>query len=118
MECLNRRALPFLTPGLPFVPAIAVTVNIYLILKLSILTLFRFIVWMTIGFAIYFAYGMKNSNLEREWGKEQIEMALRQQRGQKIPAKSPQLPQQCYSNNGFLSPLATPTVYTNPFLPS
>lgn len=38
-----------MTPGLPFVPAIAVMVNIYLIFKLSILTLVRFIVWMTIG---------------------------------------------------------------------
>lgn len=39
----------FMTPGLPFVPAIAVTVNIYLIFKLSILTLVRFTVWMTLG---------------------------------------------------------------------
>lgn len=39
----------FMTPGLPFVPAIAVIVNIYLIFKLSILTLVRFTVWMTIG---------------------------------------------------------------------
>jgi len=38
-----------MTPGLPFVPAIAVIVNIYLIFKLSILTLVRFIVWMGIG---------------------------------------------------------------------
>lgn len=39
----------FMTPGLPFVPAIAVTVNIYLIFKLSVLTLVRFTIWMTIG---------------------------------------------------------------------
>jgi len=38
-----------MTPGLPFVPAIAVMVNFYLILKLSILTLVRFTVWMTLG---------------------------------------------------------------------
>lgn len=38
-----------MTPGLPFVPAIAVIVNIYLIFKLSILTLVRFTVWMVIG---------------------------------------------------------------------
>ncbi|PSN52747.1 putative cationic amino acid transporter [Blattella germanica] len=35
----NRKTLLFMTPGLPFVPAIAVMVNIYLIFKLSILTL-------------------------------------------------------------------------------
>lgn len=44
----------FMTPGLPFVPAIAVTVNIYLIFKLSILTLVRFTIWMTIG--IHFSF--------------------------------------------------------------
>jgi hypothetical protein len=38
-----------MTPGLPFVPAIGVMVNIYLIFKLSILTLVRFTVWMAIG---------------------------------------------------------------------
>jgi len=38
-----------MTPGLPFVPAIAVMVNFYLILKLSVLTLVRFTVWMALG---------------------------------------------------------------------
>ncbi|XP_052132403.1 cationic amino acid transporter 2, partial [Frankliniella occidentalis] len=60
----NRKTLLFMTPGLPFVPAIAVTVNVYLIFKLSILTLVRFCVWMTLGFAMYFMYGIKNSSLE------------------------------------------------------
>lgn len=44
-----RNSVMFMTPGLPFVPAIAVTVNIYLIFKLSILTLVRFTVWMILG---------------------------------------------------------------------
>ncbi|KAJ0183707.1 hypothetical protein K1T71_000130 [Dendrolimus kikuchii] len=60
----NRVALLYTTPGLPFVPAIAITVNIYLILNLSILTLVRFTVWMTIGLIMYFKYGIKNSTLE------------------------------------------------------
>ncbi|XP_057330725.1 probable cationic amino acid transporter [Microplitis mediator] len=62
----NRSTVMFMTPGLPFVPAIAVTVNIYLIFKLSILTLVRFIVWMTLGFIMYFYYGIKNSTLEQK----------------------------------------------------
>nr|CAD7592242.1 unnamed protein product [Timema genevievae] len=45
----NRKTLLFMTPGLPFVPTIAITVNIYLIFKLSVLTLIRFTIWMTIG---------------------------------------------------------------------
>ncbi|XP_043504240.1 cationic amino acid transporter 2 isoform X1 [Polistes fuscatus] len=60
----NRNTLMFTTPGLPFVPAIAVTVNIYLIFKLSILTLVRFTVWMILGFIMYFYYGIKHSSLE------------------------------------------------------
>ncbi|XP_012220661.1 solute carrier family 7 member 14 [Linepithema humile] len=60
----NRNSVMFMTPGLPFVPAIAVTVNIYLIFKLSILTLVRFTLWMTLGFIMYFRYGIKNSSLE------------------------------------------------------
>lgn len=60
----NRNSLMFKTPGLPFVPAIAITVNIYLIFKLSILTLVRFTIWMSLGFVMYFYYGIKNSTLE------------------------------------------------------
>lgn len=50
-ECplVHRYALAFLTPGLPFIPTIAITVNVYLIFKLSILTLVRFTVWMSLG---------------------------------------------------------------------
>lgn len=55
-----------MTPGLPFVPAIAITVNIYLILKLSKLTLVRFTIWMTLGMIMYFYYGIKNSTLEEK----------------------------------------------------
>ncbi|PNF43297.1 putative cationic amino acid transporter [Cryptotermes secundus] len=62
----NRKTLLFMTPGLPFVPAIAVMVNIYLIFKLSILTLVRFTVWMAIGLGVYFYYGIKHSTLEEE----------------------------------------------------
>lgn len=44
-----RANLVYATPGLPFVPAIAIIVNIYLILNLSILTLIRFTIWMIFG---------------------------------------------------------------------
>ncbi|KAG7313568.1 hypothetical protein JYU34_000719 [Plutella xylostella] len=60
----NRNNLMYTTPGLPFVPAIAIGVNIYLILNLSILTLVRFTLWMILGLIMYFKYGIKNSTLE------------------------------------------------------
>ncbi|KAH9412507.1 hypothetical protein DERP_006469 [Dermatophagoides pteronyssinus] len=61
-----RCNLKFKAPGIPFVPAIAIIINIYLILRLSILTLVRFTVWMTIGLFIYFGYGINHSLLEQQ----------------------------------------------------
>ncbi|XP_054273294.1 cationic amino acid transporter 2 [Macrosteles quadrilineatus] len=72
----NRKTLMFMTPGLPFVPAIAIMVNIYLIFKLSILTLVRFTVWMVIGFGVYFYYGIKHSTLEDEDDSQNIELSV------------------------------------------
>ncbi|KAI7815696.1 cationic amino acid transporter [Rhyzopertha dominica] len=72
----NRNTLVFMTPGLPFVPTIAVTVNIYLIMKLSILTLVRFTIWMTLGFIMYFYYGIKNSILEEGSESDQNNIEL------------------------------------------
>lgn len=71
-----RYALAFLTPALPFIPAIAITVNIYLIFKLSILTLVRFTVWMTLGLVMYFYYGITHSSLEN--AQEEIELTVDQ----------------------------------------
>uniref|UniRef100_A0A182J0S5 Cationic amino acid transporter C-terminal domain-containing protein n=2 Tax=Anopheles atroparvus TaxID=41427 RepID=A0A182J0S5_ANOAO len=70
----NRYALSFLTPGLPFIPTIAITVNIYLIFKLSILTLVRFTVWMTLGLIMYFYYGITHSSLENP--SEEFELTV------------------------------------------
>ncbi|GAB0088066.1 high affinity cationic amino acid transporter 1 [Sergentomyia squamirostris] len=70
----NRYALAFLTPGLPFIPTIAITVNVYLIFKLSILTLLRFTVWMTLGLIMYFYYGITHSTLENP--QEEFELAV------------------------------------------
>ncbi|KAL0099886.1 hypothetical protein PUN28_019961 [Cardiocondyla obscurior] len=69
----NRSSVMFMTPGLPFVPAIAVIVNVYLIFKLSILTLVRFTVWMILGFIMYFQYGIKNSSLEEANASENVD---------------------------------------------
>lgn len=66
----------FMTPGLPFVPAIAITVNIYLIFKLSPLTLVRFTIWMTLGFIMYFYYGIKYSTLEEGNNTDQDHIEL------------------------------------------
>ncbi|XP_067392545.1 solute carrier family 7 member 14 [Emydura macquarii macquarii] len=60
----NPKKLPYMAPCLPFVPAFAMLVNIYLMLKLSTVTWVRFAVWCFVGLLIYFGYGMWNSTLE------------------------------------------------------
>ena len=44
-----RVDLKFKAPGVPYVPALAIVINIYLIFRLSVLTLVRFTVWMIAG---------------------------------------------------------------------
>ena len=41
--------LKFKAPGLPYVPAFAILINIYLIFRLSYLTLIRFLIWIVLG---------------------------------------------------------------------
>uniref|UniRef100_A0A4W4HA73 Cationic amino acid transporter C-terminal domain-containing protein n=1 Tax=Electrophorus electricus TaxID=8005 RepID=A0A4W4HA73_ELEEL len=60
----SPRKLPYMAPCVPFVPAAAILVNVYLMLKLSSITWVRFAVWCSLGLMIYFGYGMWNSSLE------------------------------------------------------
>ncbi|XP_029304746.1 solute carrier family 7, member 3 [Cottoperca gobio] len=58
----SKEALTFKVPLLPWLPLFSVFVNIYLMMQLDWGTWCRFAVWMLIGFAIYFFYGIKNSS--------------------------------------------------------
>ncbi|KAF6720204.1 Cationic amino acid transporter 3 [Oryzias melastigma] len=58
----SKEALTFKVPLLPWLPLFSVFVNIYLMMQLDVATWLRFAVWMVIGFAIYFFYGIKNSS--------------------------------------------------------
>ncbi|XP_072174829.1 solute carrier family 7 member 14-like [Diadema setosum] len=60
----NPEKLKFMAPAVPFLPMLAIFVNVYLMLKLSYLTWIRFGIWLIAGLIIYFGYGMWNSNIE------------------------------------------------------
>jgi len=56
----------FRVPLSPWLPILAALICIYLALNLSLETWLRFLVWMVLGFAIYFGYGARHSRVGRE----------------------------------------------------
>jgi APA family basic amino acid/polyamine antiporter len=54
---------PFRTPLVPVVPALGIVICFYMMASLPADTWIRLIVWMLIGFVIYFAYGLRHSRL-------------------------------------------------------
>lgn len=56
---------PFRVPGVPLVPILSIATCVWLMLNLSVETWLRFLVWLGIGFIIYFTYGYRRSRLGR-----------------------------------------------------
>jgi APA family basic amino acid/polyamine antiporter len=57
---------PFRTPLVPFVPIMGILCCAGLMLTLPADTWLRLLVWLVIGFVIYFGYGRRHSVLQRE----------------------------------------------------
>ncbi len=53
----------FRVPWNPWLPALSALICTYLMLNLSIETWLRFLIWLVLGFAIYFAYSRRHSRL-------------------------------------------------------
>jgi APA family basic amino acid/polyamine antiporter len=63
-----RRTRPDLERGYrvpfsPLLPAASALLCLYLMLNLTTLTWVRFVVWLVVGIAIYFAYGRRHARL-------------------------------------------------------
>jgi APA family basic amino acid/polyamine antiporter len=58
----------FTVPFNPWLPYLAALVCVYLMLNLSLETWIRFLIWMAIGFLIYFTYGYRNSRVGKGAG--------------------------------------------------
>jgi APA family basic amino acid/polyamine antiporter len=61
---------PFKTPWVPMVPILGASICFIQMVALPLDTWLRLIIWMAIGFAIYFFYGIKHSNLQKNTPKE------------------------------------------------
>ncbi len=59
---------PFKTPFMPVIPILAILCCVGLMATLPRDTWIRLIVWLAIGFAIYFGYGVRHSRLQRDLG--------------------------------------------------
>lgn len=59
---------PFRTPWVPFVPIMGILCCVGLMATLPGYTWLRLIVWLIIGFGIYFTYGRNHSTLQKELG--------------------------------------------------
>ncbi|VDP99176.1 unnamed protein product [Trichobilharzia regenti] len=49
----NQTPVSFKVPGVPWIPALSIFINVYLMVKLSGATWIRFLVWMAIGKDLY-----------------------------------------------------------------
>ncbi|RAX51239.1 amino acid permease [Arthrobacter sp. AQ5-05] len=63
----TRPDLPraFKVPWVPVLPIASVVVCFYLMLNLALETWIRFVIWLAIGFVVYFAYSRKHSRLNQ-----------------------------------------------------
>jgi basic amino acid/polyamine antiporter, APA family len=61
----KRPDLPraFRVPLNPWLPALSAAICVYLMLNLTVETWLRFVVWLVIGFVIYFAYSHRHSKI-------------------------------------------------------
>jgi APA family basic amino acid/polyamine antiporter len=57
---------PFRTPWVPLVPILGILTCVLMMVSLPLDTWLRLIIWLAIGFVIYFIYGKKNSKLRKE----------------------------------------------------
>lgn len=62
LQPVSSIELTFKVPLVPFVPCLSVFVNLYLMFQLDLFTWVRFLIWVAIGYIIYFAYGIRNSS--------------------------------------------------------
>lgn len=57
---------PFKTPWVPFTPVMGIIISLLLMVSLPLDTWIRLVVWLAVGFAIYFGYSRKHSRVQAD----------------------------------------------------
>ncbi|KFP89093.1 Low affinity cationic amino acid transporter 2, partial [Apaloderma vittatum] len=57
----SQERASFMVPCLPFLPLLSITINSILLAQLGAAAWLRYLLWMAIGFLIYFVYGIRHS---------------------------------------------------------
>ena len=66
----------FKVPLSPLLPWLSAAICLFLMINLTAETWLRFLVWMALGFVIYFAYGYKHSRVGRGEGEPAPDYSL------------------------------------------
>uniref|UniRef100_A0A6M2E1D9 Putative amino acid transporter n=1 Tax=Xenopsylla cheopis TaxID=163159 RepID=A0A6M2E1D9_XENCH len=91
--------LSFTVPFVPWLPALSILINVFLMMSLSVTTWIRFMIWIVVGLLIYFGYGLWHSH-ERECIRKKLSIANRSSVPQTIEKDSPEH-ENGYVNDGF-----------------
>ena len=59
-------ARSFRTPLVPLIPIIGIGFSIWLLAELAAVTWLIFLIWVSLGLLVYFAYGIRHSKLAQE----------------------------------------------------
>lgn len=102
MQPVSTIELTFKVPLVPFVPCLSVFANLYLMFQLDLNTWIRFLIWIVIGYVIYFSYGMRNSTqISRSRNHAELAANAMQRQGQH---ENPAFEPDCKAETGQLPP--------------
>jgi basic amino acid/polyamine antiporter, APA family len=74
---------PFKTPWVPFVPLMGIFISLLLMVSLPLDTWIRLIVWLLIGFAIYFGYSRRHSRVQASQNEDRREITEPKERAER-----------------------------------
>lgn len=69
--------LTFKVPLVPLVPCLSVFANLYLMFQLDVFTWIRFLIWIGLGYLIYFSYGIRfSTQIQRNCNHTALAMSI------------------------------------------